>query len=99
MTAPMRATIIPSDSFCSVDGVGFGGVDMASVSPEVHAVQWYGTHGEVEVQSPTSGKMLRNDEIASLDDFAVVLNSYWSIRNAFEAEQQEIAEEQTIIEV
>ena len=99
MTAPMRATIIPSDQFCSVDGVGFNGVDMTSVAPEVHAVQWHGTHGEVEVQDPSTGKMVRNDEITSLNNFEAVLNAYWVIRDAFDAEEQRANDEATVIEV
>jgi hypothetical protein len=99
MTAPMRATIIPSDQFCSVDGVGFNGVDMTSVGPEVHAVQWYGTHGEVEVQDPSTGKMVTNEEITNLNDFQAVLDSYWIIRAAHDAEEQRANDESTVIEV
>lgn len=99
MTAPMRATIIPEDGFCSVDGVGFDGVDMTSVAPEVHAMQWYGSHGEVEIQDPVTGKMVSNNVIANLNDFQAVFDAYWVIRNATDAEQQELAEEQTINEV
>lgn len=102
MTAPMRATIIPADGFCSVDGVGFNGVDMTSVAPEVHAVQWYGTYGEIEVQDPLKGKMITNEEITNLDDFQGVLDSYWAVREAYDESQvvdPEILEEQTVIEV
>jgi hypothetical protein len=95
----MRATIIPSDQFCSVDGVGFNGVDMTSVAPEVHAVQWYGSHGEVEIQDTVTGRMVSNDEITSLDAFDAVFDSYWAIRNEVEAEQAEAEAEQQIIEV
>ena len=99
MTNPMRATIIPSDGFCSVDGVGFSGVDMTSVAAEVHAVQWYGVFGEVEISNPSTGKAERVDQITDLNDFNEVLTSYWLIRNAIDAAQQEQDEEQTIIEV
>lgn len=95
----MRATIIPSDGFCSVDGVGFDGVDMTTVAPEVHAVQWYGTYGEVEVQNQVTGKMVSNDEITSLDDFQAVFDSYWAIRDAAAAAQAEAEAEQQITEV
>jgi hypothetical protein len=99
MTNPMRATIIPADTFCSVDGVGFVGVDMTSVGPAIHAVQWYGAYGEVEVQDPVTGKMVGNNEIISLDEYQAVMDSYWAIRNAEEAAQQAAIDEQTIIEV
>lgn len=95
----MRAVIIPEDGFCSVDGVGFDGVDMTSMASEVHAVQWYGTYGEIEIQDPVTGKMLRNNVIANLNDFQAVFDAYWVIRNATDAEQQQLAEEQTINEV
>ena len=95
----MRATIIPADTFCSVDGVGYKGVDMTNVAANVHAVQWYGTHGEVEVQDPVTGKMASNDAIDSLTAFQPVLDSYWAIRSADEESQQQAIEEQTTIEV
>ena len=63
MTTPMRAIIIPSDTFCAVDGVGFNGVTMVSVAPEIHAVQWYGTNGEIEIQDIVTGKMISNIQI------------------------------------
>jgi hypothetical protein len=91
----MRATIIPADTFCSVDGVGYNGVDMTSVGPEVHAVQWYGTYGEVEVQDPVTGKMVGNNEITSLNEYQAVFDSYWEIRNS----QPEEPVEETVLEV
>jgi hypothetical protein len=99
MSDPMRATIIPSDGFCSVDGVGFNGVDMTTVAPTVHAVQWYGTYGEVEVQDPQKGQMIRNEEIQNLTEYEAVFESYWAVRTAEEAAQQQLIDEQTIIEV
>lgn len=99
MTTPMRATIIPADGFCALEGVGFNGVDMTSVAPEVHAVQWYGTFGEVEVQDPLTGKMVGNEEIDSLNEYQAVLESYWAIRSSSEAVEQEEIEENTVIEV
>lgn len=99
MTVPMRATIIPADAFCSVDGVGYSGVNMTSVSPSIHAVQWYASHGEEELIDPLNGRMLGNRQIASLRDYQAVLNSYWEIRAADEAAQQQAAEEQNVVEV
>lgn len=98
MTTPMRATIVPSDTFCSVDGVGFSGVNMTSVAPGVHAVQWYSSHGEEEIVDTLTGKMLGNRQIANLNSYQDVLSSYWEIRNAYDEAQQQALEEQTIIE-
>lgn len=91
MTVPERLTIIPVDGLCSVNGYGFFSVDMTSLPPEIHAVQWYGTHGEVEIKDPITNKMVRNDVISSLDQFKSVIDSYWTTRNAYEAEQAALA--------
>jgi len=99
MTNPMRATIVPSDSFCSVDGVGFNGVDMSSVLPEVHAVQWYATRGEVEIVDVITRKPIRNDEILDLSGYSAVFDSYWEIRNAFDEAQAAADAEAQIVEI
>lgn len=99
MRNPMRATIVPADQYCAVDGVGFSSVDMTGVAPDVHAVQWHGEQGEVEVMDPVTGKIIRNEVITSLSAYESVLESYWEIRNAFDAEQAALAEEAQIIEV
>lgn len=99
MTTPMRVTIIPADHFCSVDGVGFTGVDVSSLDSSIHAVQWYSTKGEVEAVDPISGKMINNNSISNLEEFKSVLDSYWSIRESQDAAEQEEIDEKTILEV
>ncbi len=56
----MRLTIITEDKFVSIDNEGIHGVDMtwipefigeSGISTSVHAVQWYGNHGEIELNS------------------------------------------------
>ena len=99
MSGSMRVTIIPIDTFCAVDGIGFAGIDMTSVPKDVHAVQWFGTWGEQEILDLKTGRIDRNEKIDNLDAFQAVLNSYWKIRNLQEAAEEEATEEQTIIEV
>jgi hypothetical protein len=99
MINPMRATIIPIDTFCSVDGVGFDSVDMSSIPANLHAMQWYGTWGEEEYRNPVTREMGANVRITSLDRYEAVFDSYWQIRNAAGAAQAEEIAEQTIIEV
>ena len=99
MTNPMRATIIPSDSFCSVNGVGFMGLDMSSIPPEVHAIQWYGTWGEEEHMNLETRQMLPNVRITSLDAYSTVLAEYQVLFDTQQQAQQELEAEQTIIEV
>ena len=99
MSALMRVTIIPIDTFCAVDGIGLVGVDMRSVPKDVHAVQWFGTWGEEEILDLKTGLIYRNEKIDNLDAYHAVLNSYWSIRNRHDAAVKEAINEQTIIEV
>jgi len=95
----MRVTIIPIDTFCAVDGIGFDGIDMTSVPKDVHAVQWFGTWGEQELLDLKTGRIDRNENIDNLDAFQAVLNSYWAIRNRHDAAVKVAINEQYIIEV
>lgn len=49
----MRLTIIPSDKTIYIDGEYYSDIDMSWVPQingiDVHAVQWYGDHGSVEL--------------------------------------------------
>ena len=46
-----RVTIVPADGFVAVDGRGISGLDLSTLDPQIHAVQWYGTDGELELVS------------------------------------------------
>lgn len=72
----MRVTIIPADGFVAIDGEGYSGLDLSSIDLSVHAVQWHGESGEVEVKNPVTGKMVENREITSLDEFQQALNAW-----------------------
>ncbi len=99
MTTPIRLTIIPDDCYCAVDGIGYSGIDMTSLVAEIHALQWYGERGEEEIKDLSTGRIVHNKEITSLNDYQAVLDSYWSIRHAAEAlaAEQQLADE--ILEV
>lgn len=92
----MRLTIIPSDGFVSIDGYGFSGLDLSSIDPTVHAVQWYDTYGEIEIKDPATGRMLSNTDIVSLDQFQIALD-IWNAKKQ-EIEAQISAEAQTLTE-
>jgi hypothetical protein len=68
----MRVTIIPSDGLVSIDGEGFSDIDLSSIDPSVHAVQWYDTEGEIEVKD-TRGRIVENREITSFEEFDFVV--------------------------
>lgn len=80
----MRVTIIPSDGFVSVDGKGYGGLNLSFIDPSIHAVQWYGESGEVEVKNPATGKMVENRDIASLDEFQSAIAAWQAAKDAEE---------------
>jgi len=61
----MRLTIVPIDSVVCKDGECLHDIDLTWVPEEVHAVQWYDDHGEVEY---VDLKRI-NEEITSLGLF------------------------------
>ena len=86
----MRVTIIPSDHFVGVDGIGFDGIDMSSVPTEIHAVQWYDTWGEVEyenISAPTEEDPNRiikpqNEIISDLSPYQSVIDLWQEKKDA-----------------
>lgn len=80
----MRVTIIPVDSSVSVDGVGFGGLDLSFMAPSVHAVQWYETHGDVEIKDPVTGRMVANEHITSFDAYQPAVTAWQAAKTAQE---------------
>jgi len=89
----MRVTIIPDDGFVSVDGVGYAGLDLSAIDPSIHAVQWYGDNGEVEVRNPVTRKMVENRSITSFDEFQPVLNVWQAKKDEVAAAAQTVVEE------
>lgn len=53
----MRVTIIPVDSFVGVDGE-FRSVDLGTIDPNIHAVQWDGTKGEIEFNDRSANRVI-----------------------------------------
>jgi hypothetical protein len=80
----MRVTIIPEDGFVSIDGEGYVDLDLSSIDPAIHAVQWYGTEGEVE-HKDDRGRATLNETITSLAPFQSALDA-WAAKKA-EADQ------------
>jgi hypothetical protein len=80
----MRVTIIPIDGSVSVDGKGFGGLNLSFMDASVHAVQWYETHGEIERKDPITGRMVANEVITSIDAFQPVLDAWQAAKSAEE---------------
>lgn len=68
----MRVTIIPQDGLVSIDGIGYGELDLSTIDTSIHAVQWYETEGELEIKD-ARGRIIENREITSFDEFAFVV--------------------------
>jgi len=77
----MRVTIIPSNGFVSIDGEGFSELDLSFIDTSVHAVQWYGTDGEIE-QKDTRGRMIANVSIDSIEQFQPALDLWQAAKTA-----------------
>ena len=99
MTTYNRVIIVPSDTFCSVNGVGLADIDMSSLPTNLHAMQWYGTWGEEEYMDLETRQMLPNIRITTLAAYTAVLAEYQAILDAIRRKEEEEAAEQTIIEV
>ena len=82
----MRLTIIPVDGFVGIDGKGFGGLNLSFMDASVHAVQWYETHGEVEVKDPATGRMTTNEVITSIEVYQPAIDVWQAAKIAEEEE-------------
>jgi hypothetical protein len=80
----MRLTIIPVDGFVGIDGKGFGGLNLSFMDASVHAVQWYETHGEVEVKDPATGRMTTNEVITSIEVYQPAIDVWQTAKTAEE---------------
>ena len=80
----MKVTIIPDDKSVSVDGKGFGDLDLSFIDSSVHAVQWYETHGEIERRDPITKRMVANEVITSIDAFQPAITAWQAAKIAEE---------------
>jgi hypothetical protein len=71
----MRLTIIPSDGLVIKDGIGISGLDLSFIDPSIHALQWYSTHGELEIKNEF-GKIVENREITSIDHYQQAIDAW-----------------------
>lgn len=62
----MRITVVKDDAAVSVDGKGFGGLDLSFLPDGIHAIQWSGAQGEIEWRDPETKKAVANEPITTL---------------------------------
>jgi hypothetical protein len=79
----MRVTIIPEDGFVSVDGEGYTGIDLSFMDSSIHAVQWYGEEGDLEIQD-SRGRIVENKDIYSLEPYQPALDAWQAAKEAKE---------------
>jgi hypothetical protein len=88
----MRVTIIPADGFVSVNGEGYGQLDLSSMASDIHALQWYETEGELEIED-ARGRVIENRPIDSLEPYQPALDAWQVAKDAAEAAEQAPTEE------
>lgn len=86
----MRVTIIKQDGIVAIDGVPFNGIDLSTLDPSIHAVQWFGDEGEVEVKDER-GRMVENRQITSFDEFTFVIPLWEQAKAKDEKDKAEFA--------
>lgn len=69
-----RITIIRADGLVSVDGRPVFGLDLSGMDQTIHAVQWYGTQGVVEIGG--GGAPRQNLDIYGMEDFMAPLEMW-----------------------
>jgi hypothetical protein len=82
----MRVTILPSDGFVSIDGQGLNGMDLSFIDSSIHAIQWYGTEGEIE-RKDSRGRITANEQIDSIDQFQQAIDTWNSTKLQIEADE------------
>jgi hypothetical protein len=87
----MRITVIPEDGRVNIDGEGYEDIDLSSIDPSVHAVQWYDTEGEIEVKD-TRGRIIENREITSFEEFDFVIPLWEAAKLKAQQEAQAAAD-------
>jgi len=62
----MRISVVREDGAITIDGKGFGNLDLSFLPESIHAIQWYGTHGEIEWYDVSTNLPVQNEQITSL---------------------------------
>ena len=70
----MQLTIVPVDGVVIYNGIGYENVDLSSVDPHIHAVQFQGDRGWIEYKDNTRALL------TSLTKFQVIINQCEAIK-------------------
>ena len=80
----MKFTIVPDDKSVGVDGAFLSPIDLSQLDSTIHAVQWYGTYGEIEYKTRLqNGRIVKPENTVITDatpyQFAVAA---WNAKKA-----------------
>jgi hypothetical protein len=75
----MRVTIIPEDKWIRKDDVSAKLPEWNFNDPDIHAIQWYEDHGEIEWKNPQRNESITEDSIlqpyiTALDEYLLTLS-------------------------
>ena len=77
----MRLTIINDDSLVQIDGISYK-VDLFNLPQDIHAVQWYGSSGEIEFRNNGNVKP-HNQQITSVELFQQFIDLWTEKHNEY----------------
>lgn len=75
----MMITIIPADQVVLVNAIPARGISMSNIPNNVHAIQWNGESGHLELKDPTTGQMISNTPISSVDAYLPQITQWISV--------------------
>jgi hypothetical protein len=88
----MRLVVVVDDEFVSVDGEGYGKIDLDQLKQNnIHAIQWHETYGQIEYRDTSP-----NLNIDSIDEFSWVID-LWNQRK-YEIENPPPPTEEQLLE-
>lgn len=79
----MRISVVRPDGVVVVDGEGIKGVNLDQLDADIHAIQWFGTEGEIE-RVDERGRIVANEEITSFDPYEWVIDAWQSAKDSME---------------
>jgi len=94
----MRATIIRADNSVIIDGMQFQIGAVAMLPADVHAVQWYGSRGEIEYkflhcEHCGTGSKKPNEAISDFSPYQPLVDAWTAAKAAYDAEQEQLRKE------
>ena len=83
----MRVTVIPEDKWIRKDDVSAHLPEWNFNDPDIHAIQWYEDHGEIEWKNPQRNESITDDSIlqpyiTALDEYIVVMINQSNTNNS-----------------